>query len=114
MDFACKNFDLKEVIRCSLGLTKTDFRILEFLMKNNSKKFSANIISNELKLDLSTVQRSMKKMSEKKLLNKSQINLASGGYNFNYCICEKNNIKDIIKSTIKNWTDNFYREIDRW
>ncbi|NCN86639.1 MarR family transcriptional regulator, partial [archaeon] len=35
IDFACKKFDIEEVIKCSLALSKSDFRILKFLMQND-------------------------------------------------------------------------------
>jgi len=38
MEFACKNFNLEEVIRCGFNLTKADFLVFEFLMKNHTKK----------------------------------------------------------------------------
>ena len=113
MDFACKSFSLDELIRCSLGLTKAEYKILDFLMKNQTKKFNTEMLSKNLRLDLSTIQRSMKKMNEKKLVKRSQINL-SVGYSFVYCICNKKDIKQIISSNIKNWTDNFYLEIEKW
>jgi len=48
IDFACKKFDLKEVIRCSLNFTKTEFKILEYLMENSNKKFTTQEISKYL------------------------------------------------------------------
>jgi len=48
IDFACKKFDLKEVIRCSLNFTKTEFKILEYLMENSNKKFTTQEISKNI------------------------------------------------------------------
>ncbi len=114
MEFACKNFNLDEIIRCGLNLTKADFRILEFLMKNSTKRIDTNVISRELNLELSTIQRSLKKMYEQGLVKRSQVNLKSGGYSFVYCVCDKKEIKEKIKIIIKNWTDKFDLEINRW
>ncbi len=114
MDFACKQFNLDEVVKCSLSLTRAEFEILEFLMKNSAKKFHSSDIAKSTKLDLSTVQRSMKKMSEKNIVRRSQINLDGAGYTFVYCVCNKQEIKDLIKATIKGWADKFDSEIERW
>lgn len=114
MNFACKQFNLDDVVRCSLSLTKAEFKILEFLMKNSTKRISSNDISESLKLDLSTVQRSMKKMTEKNIVRRSQINLAGAGYTFVYCICNKQEIKDQIKKIINSWTEKFHSEIENW
>ena len=114
MDFGCKRFNLDEVVRCSLNLTKAEFKILEFLMKNHAKKFESSDIAKALKLDRSTVQRSMKKMTEKNIVRRSQINLEGAGYTFVYCICNKQEIKIFIKSIIRGWVDKFDSEIERW
>lgn len=114
MEFACKNFDLDRIIRCGLSLTKADFRILEFLMKNPKKKIDTNLLSRELNLDLSTVQRALKKMYEQQLVKRSQINLPSGGYSFVYYVCDKKEVKGKVKRIIKEWTDKFDLEINRW
>lgn len=114
MDFACKKFNLDEIVRCSLTLTKAEFKILEFLMKNSTKKFSSIELANKLNLELSTIQRSMKKMTEKNIVTRSQVNLQKAGYTFVYCICNKIEIKNIIKSTITTWTNRFNQEIENW
>jgi predicted transcriptional regulator len=114
MEFACKNFDIEEIIRCGLNLTKADFTILQFLMQNSKNKLDTNIISSKLSLELSTVQRSLKKMYQEKIVKRSQINIKSGGYSFVYCICDKKEIKDKIKGIINNWTEKFNLEINNW
>ncbi len=114
INFACKKIDLNEVIRCSLNLTKAEFKILEFFMKNSSKRFESKEVSKSLNLELSTVQRSLKKMNEKGIIKRSQINLKNAGYTYSYCLCEKKEIKEIIKQTVKGWMENFEKEIKRW
>lgn len=114
INFACKKVDLNEVIRCSLNLTKAEFKILDFFMKNSSKRFESKEIAVELGLELSTVQRSMKKMSEKGVIRRSQINLEKAGYTYSYCLCDKKEIKDLIKKTVNGWMGSFEKEIGRW
>ncbi len=114
MEFACKKFNLDEIVRCSLNLTKADFKILQFLMKNSSKRIDTNFIASNLDLDLSTVQRSLKKMHQSEIVRRSQINLKFGGYSYAYCICDKKSIKDKIKAIINNWVEKFNTEINKW
>ncbi len=114
MNFACKNFNVEEVVRCGFSLTKAEFKILEHLMKNNAEKISAKSISQSLKLELSTVQRCLKKMTEKNIVKRTQINLGDGGYIFYYCVCDTKEIKTQIKDIIKKWFDKTNEEIDRW
>lgn len=114
MNFACKKFNLDETIRCSLNLTKAEFKILQFLMRNNTKRFESKDIARELNLELSTIQRSMKKMNEKEIITRSQVNLENAGYTYSYCICEKQKIKAKIKEIINGWSKIFEQEIERW
>jgi len=66
IDFACKTFELNEIVKCGLGLTKSDMRVMNFLMRKR-KIYSSFEIAEELSLDASTVQRALKKLHEKKI-----------------------------------------------
>ncbi|MFA5856128.1 MAG: HTH domain-containing protein [Candidatus Pacearchaeota archaeon] len=112
IDFACKKFSLDEIIKCSLGLTKSDLRILEFLMKNR-EKINSNGISEKLDLELSTVQRSLKRLNEKNMLLRHQINLSNGGYVYYYTINDKKVIRKIILDIIQNWTKKVEMELEK-
>jgi predicted transcriptional regulator len=113
IDFACKKFELEEVIRCGFGITKSDYRIIVYLMKN-TERFNSNDISKNLELDLSTVQRSLKKLNEKNLIIRSQINLANGGYVYFYSIKDKKEIKEMLTKIINNWSEKVKSEVKRW
>ena len=56
----------------------------------------------------------MKKMSEKKIVRRSQINLENAGYTYSYCICNRQEIKSTIKEIVDSWTKKFHSEIERW
>ncbi len=114
INFACKQFDLEETIRCSFSLTKAEFKIFKFLMKNNTKRFESKELAKELHLELSTVQRSMKKMSENGIIIRSKVNLENAGYTYSYCICEKYKIKNKVKEIIQSQTNKFEEEIEKW
>jgi predicted transcriptional regulator len=68
INFACRRFDLKEIIRCNFNLTKTELEIMLYLMKNSNKENSKNI-----KIELYTSRKSINK------LNKKLINRVKGG-----------------------------------
>jgi len=113
IDFACKKFDIEEVIKCSLALSKSDFRILKFLMQNDDS-FSTEELSKKLDLDKSTIQRSVKKLHSQGLITRGQINQTIGGYLFLYRIKEKERIRKIILDIVEGWTENVRRGIKSW
>ena len=113
IDFACKKFDLDEVIKCVLGLSKSEFRLLKFLSEQDTR-FTTEELSKKLKLDKSTIQRSVKKLHERNLVIRSQINQTVGGYIFLYKIKNKENIKKIVNETLDNWVGTFKKRLSSW
>ena len=113
IDFACKKLDIEEVVKCSLTLSRSDYNILKFLMRKDSP-VSTEKISFELGLDKSTVQRSVKKLREKGLLLRGQINQSIGGYLFTYRVKEKERVRKIILEILEGWVDNVRAEIKNW
>jgi len=113
IDFACKKFDLDEVIKCVLGLTKSEFHLLKFLSEHENK-FTTEELSKKLNLDKSTIQRSIKKLHEKNLVIRSQINQSVGEYVFLYRIKNKENIRKVVTGTLDNWVETFKKKISVW
>ena len=113
LDFACKRFDIEEVIRCGLALTKTDYKILKHLVETQ-EKIDSKEISKKLKVDLSTAQRSLKRLRERDLIIRKQMNLASGGYNLYYTSIPREEIKNILEKTVDNWTKKVKKELHAW
>lgn len=113
IDFACKKFDIEEVVKCSLGLSKSEFRLLNFFIEN-AKEFTTQELAKSLKLDKSTIQRSVKKLHEKNLVTRGQINQSIGGYLFTYRIKDKNKIRKIILDTVEEWVEVFRKKISNW
>lgn len=113
IDFACKKFDLEEVVKCSLGLSKSEFKLLKFLIEND-REFTTEELSKKLKLDKSTIQRAVKKMHGKSLVRRGQINQSVGGYLFTYRIKDKNKIRQIILDTVESWVVVFREKISKW
>ncbi len=114
IDFACKKFDLKEVIRCSLALTKTEFKIIEYLMKNPNKEFTTQEISQKFKIGLSTSQKAINEINKKELIKRTQKNLRKGGYIFVYSIKEKEILKKRILEIINNWMQKVEIKMKKW
>jgi len=141
IDFACKEFKVEDVIKCALNLSRADLKVLKYFLNaepeigtdENPPLFSAptpssayalpytntpwvdtETLSRTLELDLSTVQRSVKKLYEKEVLQRSQQNLESGGYVFIYKIHSKNEIKNIIMNIVQGWAEKLGKELEQW
>ena len=113
IDFACKQFDLRDIIKCSLGLTRSDIQVFDHLLAHKGSR-SSEEIAGKLKLDLSTVQRAVKKLHEKGLLVRMQTNLDGGGYVFAYRVQEKRAIRKIILDIVAKWTGRVEQELESW
>lgn len=113
IDFACKAFKLQEVIKCGLSLTKAEFSVMIFLIRKK-EFFSSTKISKEIGLELSTVQRTLKKLFEKKIITRSQRNLQNGGYIYIYQANNKKIIKNEIMEIVNKWVKKVDSELDEW
>jgi predicted transcriptional regulator len=112
IDFACKKFDLNQVIKCSLGLTKSEFIVLQYFIRN-SGYFKSDEVARETKFDLSSIQRAVKKLHEKGLITRSQENLKGGGYVFSYSFKGKKELIDNIMGTVNGWSNRVESELKR-
>lgn len=114
IDFACKRFSLPEVIKCSLGITKAEMRIFSFFIDGDDTYSTSQRVADATSLDLSTVQKAVKKLHEKGVLVRSQENLDSGGYQFTYRRANKSVIRKIINDTVCAWARTVEKELERW
>ena len=112
INFACKKLDLYEVMRCGLGLTKTEHAILLFLLDNDWE--TANDVANKLKISLATAQRSLKNLHSKELIERRQQNLDLGGYLFFYKAKSKEEIRTELKKILSNWMENVETSLNKW
>lgn len=113
IDFACKQFNLRDIIKCSLGLTKADLAVFDHLLAHEGRH-RTEAIAKHLGVDPSTVQRAVKKLHEKGLVKRLQTNLQGGGYVFEYQSSDKRAIRAIIKETVRTWTRRVEDELERW
>ena len=105
VNLQCKVIDSRELIQCTFGLAKTELKIFLFLLKSKRSVTSVDI-ANEIELDRTTVQKSIRGLLEKDIVIRRQINLDSGGYVFLYCVKDKVEIKEQMKEIIHNWSSN--------
>lgn len=113
IDFACKRFEIDEIIKCSLSLTRAELKIIKFFLKNTSGSFNSVEIKKKLGLQLSTVQKALKKLNSKRVLKRSQKNLKNGGYVYYYSLKPKNSVRIVLKEIISNWVERVEKEIDK-
>lgn len=114
MDFACKEFKVEDVIKCALNLTKADLNTMKCFLNEPNKWVDTDALSRSLNLDISTVQRSVKKLHEKGIVQRSQQNLDGGGYVYIYKIHSKNQIKNVILEIVHSWADRLGHELEQW
>jgi predicted transcriptional regulator len=114
IDFACKTFEISEVVKCSLSLSKSEFNLLDFFVKNSDSSFSTEELSTKLKLDKSTIQRGVKKLREKDLLFRLQINQTVGGYFFKYRLKDEKKLKRKLIDILDSWNEGVKKEVRRW
>lgn len=113
MDFACKKIDIEEVIKCSLGITKSELDIMKIILRQ-SEELDTQKIAKKTNLDLTTVQKAVKKLHEKGIIIKDQKNLGSGGYVFLYKSNSREKIRSKIKEIVGNWFKEVENEIEKW
>ncbi len=114
IDFACKRFDVDEIIKCGLGLTKSELTIFYFFVKSQEKDFTSYELSKKLNFNVTTIQKGVKKLADQNIIYRHQTNLSSGGYIFTYSCTPKRNIRIILKGIIKSWSQKVESSIDDW
>ena len=112
IDFACKRFDIKEIVKCALGLTAAEMRLFDFFLKYSIRSYKTDDLCKRLDLKLTTIQKGVKKLHEKGIIKRKQINLDYGGYFYIYETNEKVFIRKILKNIIKSWSNKVEEEIE--
>ncbi|MBU0758222.1 MAG: MarR family transcriptional regulator [Nanoarchaeota archaeon] len=112
IDFACKSFKIDEVIKCSLGLSKSDFAVVKLMLKNGDRWFNTSDLAEGMHLNLTTVQRSVKKLHEKDIIERTQNNLDNGGYLFFYRFKDKRLFSKKIHEIITSWVRKVDSELE--
>ncbi len=114
IDFACKEFKVEDVIKCALNLTKSDLIVMKYFLSENEHWVDTESLSKALNLDISTIQRSVKKLHEKEILQRSQQNLDGGGYIYRYKINSRVEVKNIVMNVVSSWAERLGQELEKW
>jgi len=112
MEFACKKIDVQDIIACSLGLKKSEYKIFEEMLQ--SDHVTLKDLSKKLSLDRTTLQKVLKRFSDNELVERFQENLDNGGYVFVYKIKDKTVLKKRINIAIDKWHMTAKMAIDKW
>jgi predicted transcriptional regulator len=112
MEFACKQIDVRDVIACSLGLKKSEYKVFETLL--HADHVTLKSLSKKLNLDRTTLQKIFKNFVTNDLVERYQENLDTGGYIFVYKIKDKSVLKKRINIAIDKWHDTARQAIDTW
>jgi predicted transcriptional regulator len=102
VDWRCRKMNSKDLIRCTFDLSKTELKIFLYLLKIN-KSIPSVDIANQIELDRTTIQKSLKKLLEKGIVDRRQNNLDNGGYVFLYSVKKKEELKTQMKEIIEDW-----------
>ena len=113
MNFVCRIITLEQILRCSFGLNSTELRIMKYLLEEKEEKTIKEIIL-VIKKDRTTVQRAVKRLTEKELIKRRQINLEKGGYNIVYSSRPKSELKDKVYKVFESFKYTVGKEIQRW
>jgi len=114
INFACKQFDLNEVVKCGFGLTKTDLKVMKAMLRSQTKWYTTQELSSKLDLNITTIQRSVKSLHEKKIIDRHQDNLDNGGYIYNYQIKPKEQIVTMIMEKVHDWVNVVEVKLKNW
>ena len=114
IDFACRTLSLDDLIKCAFALTRTELTIFKYLVRHPGTPLTTDEIASALGVDVSTVQRAVKKLHDRKVLEKQQRNLGSGGYVFVYVCAEKQRIKAIIEDNLRRFSKKVDQALEEW
>ncbi|MFB6076357.1 MAG: helix-turn-helix domain-containing protein [Candidatus Aenigmatarchaeota archaeon] len=109
INFACKNIEPKELIKCSFQIKESEYEVLLHLLEG--KEESVKTITDSLKLERSTVQKALQNLVNKELVKKRQRNLENGGYMYVYKSKDKEKIKKEITNLMKKWVNKAKKTI---
>lgn len=106
----CKTISVEELIKCSFAIGKTEMAIMSLLMKEGG--ITSQEISSDLDKDITTVQKSLKVLSEKGLVVRKQENLGNGGYKFIYSAVPSERIRTMIKKNLDNFKEKVLESVE--
>ncbi len=113
INFVCRVIKFEDILRCSFGLNKTEIAIMKFLLEEK-EELTIEEIMKKIKRDRTTIQRGVKRLFEKELIKRRQINLDKGGYVFIYSSKPKQELKDKVFKIFESFKESVSKEIQKW
>jgi predicted transcriptional regulator len=113
LNFVCRLITLEQILHCSFGLNKTEISILKHLLSTKNEETIEEIMK-EVSKDRTTVQRAVKRLFEKELIKRRQLNLGKGGYQFIYSSKPKSELKEKVFKIFHTFEENVGAEIQKW
>ncbi|MBD3389356.1 hypothetical protein GF415_00155 [Candidatus Micrarchaeota archaeon] len=113
MQFACNDIDMDEVAKCSLGLTKAEYRVF-CKYRTLKKKVPLAELSGRTGLDRTTVQKASLKLVQKGLLSRFQHNRERGGYEYLYEIEDREMIRSKVREIVRSWWEQVDEGLKWW
>ncbi|MFW5746507.1 MAG: helix-turn-helix domain-containing protein [Nanoarchaeota archaeon] len=114
IDFACTEFRLDEIIKCGLGLTKAEYQIFTFLVEHGDDAYTTDMLEKGLDLDRTTIQRTVKKLHERQVVERHQRNQEGGGYFYLYQSKPKPAIRKVFLDIVHNWMRTVETHLKEW
>jgi predicted transcriptional regulator len=87
---------------------------MKYFLNEIERWIDTDTLLKVLNLDISTIQRSVKKLHEKEILQRLQQNLDGGGYVFRYKINSRAKIKNILMTVVNSWAYRLGQELEKW
>jgi len=113
--FACRTISKEELIRCAFDLDKTEYKILMVLSKQASQRgMTIAALSRRLGKERTTIQKGMRDLLRRKLVQREKRNLPRGGFLFLYRVRDKKQLKTKVREIVFQWYQRVRREIARW
>jgi predicted transcriptional regulator len=113
LNFICRTIYLEDILRCSFNLNKTELKILKHLLERK-EELTIEEIQKKIKKDRTTIQRSVKKLHQKELIHRRQLNLKNGGYVFIYSPKPKKELKEQVFQIFEGFKNSVAKEIQQW
>ena len=113
MEFACTKLAPDKIIRCAFGLTRQEFELFLFLCHHQGP-FTSKGLQKKFDINLATVQRALKKLTEDDLVHRTQTNYEGGGYEFQYMLKSRPHIRKELKVRLDHWVHSVEQDVMQW
>lgn len=103
--------DCRELMECVFDINDNDIKLYKFLI---GKQMKVEDIAKIFKKDRSTIQRSLKKLSDCMLVEREKKIIDKGGYYYIYTAVPPNEAKNLIKICLNNWYEKMIDAVENF